>query len=180
VVKLRIDKERRLDISRNHTATHLLHKALRLVLGEHAQQKGSLVEPGRLRFDFSHLVALSDDEIVQIEKLVNEAILNPMAVNTTVSGIEEAGRGAIALFGEKYGDEVRVVQIGDFSTELCGGAHVMNTGQIGAFKIISEGSVGSGLRRIEALTGHGVLAYLAETENVLKAAAAALRTTPAK
>ena len=179
-VKLELDREKRLDISRNHTATHLLHKALRTVLGEHAQQKGSLVEPGKLRFDFSQLVALTDEQLSEIERIVNRAILDTYPVNTTVSGIEKAREmGAIALFGEKYGEEVRVVQVGDFSMELCGGAHISNTGQIGLFKIVSEGSIGSGLRRIEALTGRNALAYLNDMERELKEAAAILRTPPA-
>ncbi|PKM76041.1 MAG: alanine--tRNA ligase [Firmicutes bacterium HGW-Firmicutes-15] len=179
IVNLELDRERRLDISRNHTATHLLHKALRTVLGEHAQQKGSLVEPGKLRFDFSQLIALTGDQLSEIERIVNGAILDTYPVNTTVSGIDKAREmGAIALFGEKYGEEVRVVEISDYSMELCGGAHVSNTGQIGLFKIASEGSVGSGLRRIEALTGRNALAYLNDMEKELKEAAAILRTPP--
>jgi alanyl-tRNA synthetase len=176
-VNLELDWERRLDISRNHTATHLLHKALRIVLGEHAQQKGSLVEPGRLRFDFSQLTALTDEQLSEIERIVNTAILETYPVQTTISGIEKAKEmGAMALFGEKYGEEVRVVEVGDFSMELCGGAHVNNSGQIGLFKIMSEGSVGSGLRRIEALTGRNALDYFNEMEKELKDAAAILRT----
>ncbi len=179
MVDLQIDGDRRLDISRNHTATHLLHKALRIVLGEHAQQKGSLVEPGRLRFDFSQLVALTQEQLSEIERIVNAAILETYPVKTTISGIEKAREmGATALFGEKYGEEVRVVEVGDFSMELCGGAHVNNTGQIGLFKIVSEGSVGSGLRRIEALTGRNALSYFNEMEKELREAAAILRTPP--
>lgn len=180
IVKLEVDAVRRLDISRNHTGTHLLHKALRTVLGEHAQQKGSLVEAERLRFDFSHLQALNQDEINRIELMVNEAIMQTYQVNTSISGIEEAREmGAMALFGEKYGDEVRVVRVEDFSMELCGGIHVRNTGQIGLFKILSEASVGSGLRRIEALTGRYALAHLNESEQQLKNAASLLKTVPA-
>ena len=179
LVKLGLDKERRLDTSRNHTATHLLHQALRMVVGEHAQQKGSLVEPAKLRFDFSHLAALTGEQLAEIEQIVNQAILKAYPVRTTVTGINEAREmGATALFGEKYGDEVRVVQVGDFSMELCGGAHINNTGQIGLFKILSEGSVGSGLRRIEALTGRQALTYFNEMEKEVKEAAAVLRTTP--
>jgi len=179
LVKLGLDKERRLDTSRNHTATHLLHQALRMVVGEHAQQKGSLVEPAKLRFDFSHLAALTGEQLAEIEQIVNQAILKAYPVRTTVTGINEAREmGATALFGEKYGDEVRVVQVGDFSMELCGGAHINNTGQIGLFKILSEGSVGSGLRRIEALTGRQALTYFNEMEKEVKGAAAVLRTTP--
>ncbi len=180
LIKLELDREKRLDISRNHTATHLLHKALRMVLGEHAQQKGSLVEPSKLRFDFSQLSALTSPQLTEIEGIVNHAILQNYPVQTTVTGINQAREmGAMALFGEKYGEEVRVVQVGDFSLELCGGAHIGNTGQIGLFKILSEGSIGSGLRRIEALTGTHALAYLSDMEKEIKAAAAALRTTPA-
>ena len=181
LIKLELDQEKRLDISRNHTATHLLHKALRMVLGEHAQQKGSLVEPSKLRFDFAQLSALTSPQLAEIECIVNHAILQNYPVQTTVTGINQAREmGAMALFGEKYGEEVRVVQVGDFSLELCGGAHISNTGQIGLFKILSEGSIGSGLRRIEALTGTHALAYLSDMEREIKAAAAALRTTPAE
>ena len=179
-VKLVLDKETRMDTCRNHTATHLLHKALRIVLGEHAQQKGSLVEPGKLRFDFSQLSALTGEQVSEVENIVNQAILQTYPVTTTVSSIKEAREmGAMALFGEKYGEEVRVVQVGDFSLELCGGAHIGNTGQIGLFKILSEGSIGSGLRRIEALTGRHALAYLNDMEREVKEAATTLRTTPA-
>ncbi|MDO4539802.1 MAG: alanine--tRNA ligase [Syntrophomonadaceae bacterium] len=177
---LAIDSSRRMDICRNHTATHLLHQALRTVVGDHAQQKGSLVEAERLRFDFSHLQALSAEEIQQIELMVNEAILAMHGVATVVTGMESArDMGATALFGEKYGDEVRVVTIGErYSMELCGGAHVSNTGAIGLFKILSESSVGSGLRRIEAITGRHALAYLNNCERELKMAAAQLKTAP--
>lgn len=178
-LKLKVNPEQRLATARNHTATHLLHRALRQVLGEHAQQKGSLVEPARLRFDFSHLASLSEEELVTIENIVNQAIWHMYEVNTTVTSITHAREmGAIALFGEKYGDEVRVVQVEDFSQELCGGTHVSNTGQIGLFKIVSEGSIGSGLRRIEALTGNYALNYLNQADNELKTIAAALKTTP--
>ena len=159
-VILQIDEAQRMDIARNHTATHLLHKALRKVLGEHAQQKGSLVEPDRLRFDFSHLSSLSEDELLQIEEIVNQYILEVHPVKTQLTGLEDARElGAIALFGEKYDEQVRVVEVDGVSMELCGGTHVKNTGQIGSFKILSEGSVGSGLRRIEALTGRGARVY---------------------
>lgn len=180
LIRLELDREKRLDTSRNHTATHLLHKALRMVLGDHAQQKGSLVEPARLRFDFSQLSALTEDQLTEIENIVNQAILRNYPVQTTITGINEAREmGAMALFGEKYGEEVRVVQVGDFSLELCGGAHVGYTGQIGLFKILSESSIGSGLRRIEALTGTHARAYLNEMEKEVKASAAVLRTKPA-
>jgi alanyl-tRNA synthetase len=152
-----------------------------MVLGEHAQQKGSLVEPAKLRFDFAQLTALTGDQIKEIELIVNQAILQTYPVRTTVTGIQAAREmGAMALFGEKYGEEVRVVEVDGFSMELCGGAHISNTGQIGLFKIISEGSIGSGLRRIEALTGQPALAYFNEMEREVKAASAALRTTPAE
>jgi alanyl-tRNA synthetase len=177
-VSLEVEAESRMDTQRNHTATHLLHKALRIVLGEHAQQKGSLVEPARLRFDFSHLSPLTEDELLRVENIVNQAIWATYEVSAVVTGIDQAREmGAIALFGEKYGEEVRVVQIGDFSLELCGGTHVNNTGQIGMFKIINETSIGSGLRRIEAVTGSHAVEYLHQLENELKRAAALLRTT---
>lgn len=177
-VYLEVDGEKRSDIARNHTATHILHKALKTVLGEHAQQKGSLVEAGRLRFDFSHLVAMNDEEIAQVEQIVNEAVWKTYNLNTLVTSIEEARRmGAVALFGEKYGEQVRVVQIADFSSELCGGTHVRNTGEIGLFKILSESSIGSGLRRIEAVTGRHALNYVNQIEAELKLAASILRTS---
>ncbi len=178
-VSLEIDREKRLDTARHHTATHLLHKALRTVLGEHAQQKGSLVDSHRLRFDFSHLAALEDEELAAIETQVNNAIWNSMDVNTRVTDVKSAREmGAMALFGEKYGEEVRVVRVSDFSLELCGGTHVQNTGQIGLFKILSEGSVGSGLRRIEAVAGRQAFSYLTQVEGELKSAAALLKTVP--
>ncbi|MEQ8201658.1 MAG: alanine--tRNA ligase [Syntrophomonadaceae bacterium] len=179
LVRLQLDTPLRLDTSRNHTATHLLHKALRMVLGENAQQKGSLVEPARLRFDFSQLSALTPEQLDEIEATVNQAILSSRPVRTTVTDINKAREiGATALFGEKYGDEVRVVEVDNFSMELCGGAHVRNTGEIGLFKIVSEGSIGSGLRRIEALTGRGAREYLNDIEREVKAAASILKTNP--
>ncbi|MEN6460241.1 MAG: alanine--tRNA ligase [Syntrophomonas sp.] len=180
-INLAVNFEQRMDTARNHTSTHLLHKALRMVVGEHAQQKGSLVEPNRFRFDFSHLAALSTEQVKEIELIVNESIRSMYEVNTEVTGIEEARKmGAVALFGEKYGETVRVVKIGDFSMEFCGGTHIGNTGQIGLFKILSEGSIGSGLRRIEAVTGRHAFDYLSETEAELKQAAVYLRTVPAE
>jgi alanyl-tRNA synthetase len=180
-VSLQVHEESRLDTARNHTATHLLHKALRQVLGEHAQQKGSLVEPGKLRFDFSHLAALNEEELQLIETLVNEYIMSVHPVKTKITSLEEARKqGVIALFGEKYGEQVRVVEVQGVTSELCGGTHIKNTGQIGLFKIISEGSIGSGLRRIEACTGRAARNYFNETEMALKNAAASLRVSPAE
>lgn len=177
-VNLEVQSGSRLDTARHHTATHLLHKALQKVLGEHAQQKGSLVEPDRLRFDFSHLSALTTAELDNIEKIVNESIWQAYTVDTAVKSLDEArSLGATALFGEKYGDTVRMVQVEDYSLELCGGTHVKNTGQIGLFKILSEGSIGSGLRRIEAVAGSAALRYLQEIEQEIKKAASILKTT---
>lgn len=179
-LQLEVDQQRRMATARNHTATHLLHQALRRVLGEHAQQKGSLVGPSRLRFDFSHLTSLSKDELKSIENIVNQAIWDMYEVITIETNIANAREmGAIALFGEKYGDQVRVVQVGDFSQELCGGTHVRNTAQIGLFKIISEGSIGSGLRRIEALTSQFAFEYLNQAESELRIVADVLKTSPA-
>ncbi|NSW81808.1 MAG: alanine--tRNA ligase [Syntrophothermus sp.] len=175
-VQAEVDEQRRLATARNHTATHLLHRALRMVVGEHAQQKGSLVEPERLRFDFSHFAPLTEEEIQAIEDIVNRKIWDLEKVEVDLATLEEAKqKGAMALFGEKYGDEVRVISIGDFSIELCGGTHVENTGQIGLFKIINEGSIGAGLRRVEALTGPRALDYLNAQERELKTAASVLK-----
>ena len=154
-VNCRIDAQRRMDISRNHTATHLLHKALREILGENAVQKGSYVAPDRLRFDFQHSKPLTPDERRRLNELVNTYILEASEVNTTVTSLAEAKEsGATALFGEKYGDTVRMVKIGDYSTELCGGTHVQNTALIGSFGGVNHEAVGAGIRRIEAVTGH--------------------------
>ncbi len=178
-IEMEVAEDIRMDISRNHSATHLLHKALRTVLGEHAQQKGSLVEADRLRFDFSHLQALTEEELVRIEDMVNESIRADYPVNTEITNIDNAREmGAMALFGEKYGQEVRVVKMGDYSMELCGGCHVQRTGQIGAFKILSEGSVGSGLRRIEAVTGRKAVKYTRGMEKELQELAAMLKVNP--
>jgi len=161
LVTAQVDVERRLDIARNHTATHLLHRALRQVLGEHAAQAGSLVAPDRLRFDFSHLAPLTPEEIVQVEDLVNEQIRANRPVTTRVTCYEQALKeGVIALFDEKYGDQVRVVSVEGYTAELCGGTHLRATGEIGLFLILSESGVGSGLRRIEAVTGRSALAYV--------------------
>jgi alanyl-tRNA synthetase len=160
-VRARVDAERRRDIMRNHTATHLMQAALRSVLGEHVKQAGSLVEPGRLRFDFTHFSAVEKEELSSIEELVNDKVMEDLEVNATVTDMDEAIKsGAMALFGEKYGEEVRVLEIADFSRELCGGTHCGRTGEIGPFVISSEGSVASGIRRIEALTGRNALAAM--------------------
>lgn len=171
-----IDTVRRMGISRNHTATHLLHSALKQVLGSHVEQAGSLVTPDRLRFDFSHFEAVKPEELSRVEEIVNEKILDSMDVNTVETCIDEARRmGATALFGEKYGDSVRVVKAGDFSMELCGGTHVKNTSSIGMFKIISESGVAAGVRRIEGVTGKGALSYVDGIESIIKELSASLK-----
>ena len=178
-----VDKERRLDIARNHTATHLLQLALRQVLGEHVQQRGSLVAPDRLRFDFSHLEALTQEEIAEVNHIVNDKIRRNLPVYDKKMPYREAiEEGAIALFDEKYGDEVRVVKIGDevISAELCGGTHVAATGEIGFFQIVSEGSIGSGLRRIEAVTGRGAEEFIRTQSVSLHNVAEALKASPAE
>ncbi len=168
-IEAAVEKDNRAAIALNHSATHLLHAALRTVLGEHVTQKGSLVNAERLRFDFSHQSALSAAELAQVEALVNAQILNNTAVSKQVMGIDEAmNAGAMALFGEKYGDEVRVVSMGEFSTELCGGTHVERTGDIGLFKFIGESGIAAGVRRVEAVTGQGALAVVAQQEQMLK------------
>jgi alanyl-tRNA synthetase len=178
-VRAAIDAARRLDIMRNHTATHLLHQALREVLGEHARQAGSLVAPDRLRFDFLHLTALTAEQREAVERIVNEKILADLTVRGQWLSYEEAvKKGAMALFGEKYGDRVRMISIDRYSRELCGGTHLSRTAQIGLFKIISEGASSSGVRRLEAVTGRGVLALIARQESVLRAVAEQLRVTP--
>ncbi len=180
-VTLKVDEENRADTCKNHSATHLLQKALRTVLGTHVEQKGSFVNGDRLRFDFSHFSAMTAEELKQVEKIVNEKIMEGIPVETKVMGLEEAKKiGAMALFGEKYGESVRVVQMGDFSTELCGGTHVSNTGSIMLFKILSESGVAAGVRRIEALTGKGVLHYYADMERILHEAAGRVKASPAE
>ncbi|MCD7868037.1 MAG: alanine--tRNA ligase [Clostridiales bacterium] len=178
-VSLKVNVSGRKDAEKNHSATHLLQKALKTVLGAHVEQKGSLVAPDRLRFDFSHFQAMTAEELRQTEDLVNREIQAALPVRTDIMSLEDAKKtGAMALFGEKYGDEVRVVSMGDFSIELCGGTHVQNTGSIMLFKILSESGIAAGVRRIEALTGNGVLEYYRKQEELLAAAARALKTTP--
>lgn len=176
-VTMTVDKTHRMDICRNHTATHILDKALRDVLGSHVAQAGSLVEAGRLRFDFSHFEAMTAEQIKETERIVNQKILESIDVNVQELPIEEAKKlGAIALFGEKYGDMVRVVSVGDYSVEFCGGTHLTNSAQCGLFKIISESGVAAGVRRIEAVTGKGVLNYIANNDKLIANTAAALKT----
>ncbi len=169
VVNAQVDTDLRDATSRNHSATHLLHSALRQVLGSHVNQAGSFVSPDRLRFDFAHFEAVSKEQLAKVEEIVNAKILEAMPVETKVMDKEEAkSTGAQALFGEKYGAKVRVVHMGDYSSELCGGTHIASTAQIGLFKIISESGVAAGTRRIEAVTGGGVLAYMKHTRQILE------------
>lgn len=175
-VTFTVEMGRKNDIARNHTATHLLHAALKQVLGDHVNQAGSYVGPDRLRFDFSHFSQVTEEELKEVEAIVNEQILASKAVEIEELPIEEAKKkGAMALFGEKYGDIVRVVTVPGFSMEFCGGSHVENTAKIGMFKIVSEGSSGAGVRRIEAVTGHGAVAHVNETEEMVKGLAASLK-----
>ena len=179
VVTLKVDAAGRAGTSKNHSATHLLQKALKTVLGSHVEQKGSLVTPDRLRFDFAHFQPMTAEEIAEVEKLVNEKIQEALPVTTQVMDIEEAKKsGAMALFDEKYSEKVRVVSMGDFSKELCGGTHVANTSAITAFKLVSESGIAAGVRRIEALTGDGVFKYYKEQEAELAKAAKLLKTAP--
>ena len=180
-VNLSVEENERANTCKNHSATHLLQKALKTVLGSHVEQKGSLVTPDRLRFDFVHFSAMTPEEIARTEELVNAEIAKNNAVVTEVMNIEQAkATGAMALFGEKYEEDVCVVSMGDFSKELCGGTHVANTGMITTFKILSEAGVASGVRRIEALTGDGVFAYYREMEKELHEVAKVAKATPAQ
>jgi len=174
-----VDADRRQAIRLNHTATHLMHAALRQVLGDHVTQKGSLVAPDRLRFDFSHYEGVTDDQILKIENIVNDEIRKNSAADTNLMSYDDAiESGAMALFGEKYGDKVRVLRFGDFSVELCGGTHVDRTGDIGVFKITSEGGVASGVRRIEAVTGSSAMEWIAAKQQTLNTLAGLLRSQP--
>ena len=179
-VKASVDLARRKAIARAHSATHLLDRALRNVLGAHVQQAGSLVEPDRIRFDFTHFSALTPEEVSEISRMVNEAVLEGYEIHTDVLPIEEAKkRGAIALFGEKYGDTVRVVDMGDgWSVEFCGGTHLDNTAKAGTFRIKSEASVASGVRRIEATVGQLSLEEISRNQEILFHAAQLLKATP--
>jgi alanyl-tRNA synthetase len=173
-----VDAALRARTMRNHSATHLMHKALREVLGPHVQQKGSLVDADKTRFDFSHNEPMSDEEIRRVEAIVNAEILHNEATIARIMKFDEAAKaGAVALFGEKYGDEVRVLDIGS-SRELCGGTHVRRTGDIGLFKIVSETGIAAGIRRVEATTGEGALAWVQQQEARLAQAAAALKSSP--
>jgi len=175
-VNAQVDEERRKAIALNHSATHLLHAALRKILGKHVEQKGSLVAADRLRFDFSHTQALSPDELRRVEDLVNSEIRENAAVETRVMALDQAkAAGAMSLFGEKYESDVRVLSIGDFSMELCGGTHVERAGDIGLFKITGESGVAAGVRRVEALTGRGAYEWVVHTDQVLRDIAAMLR-----
>ncbi|MDZ4383108.1 MAG: alanine--tRNA ligase-related protein, partial [Thermodesulfovibrionia bacterium] len=180
-VNASVDMDKRKSTMRNHTATHLLHSALKTVLGDHIKQAGSFVSPERLRFDFTHFYAMEDRELQEVEGLVNEKVIENSPVNIAWTTIDDAvSKGAIALFGEKYGERVRVVRAGDFTAELCGGIHCNATGEIGPFKIISEGSVSAGTRRIEAVTGFAALEFIKTEEYELKKIAELLKVKEIK
>ena len=172
-----VNKEVRMASARNHSATHILHKVLKEVLGDHVNQAGSFVTPERLRFDVTHFEAITKEEIKVIEEKVNDIIFDALDITCENMSITDAkNKGAMALFGEKYGDEVRVVSMGDYSIELCGGTHLTNTSQIGMFKILSEGGVAAGVRRIEAITGKAVYNYLNGKEDVIANVCSSLKT----
>ncbi|HEX6720029.1 MAG TPA: DHHA1 domain-containing protein, partial [Burkholderiaceae bacterium] len=180
VLNARVDADKRAKTMRNHSVTHLMHKALREVLGAHVQQKGSLVDAERTRFDFAHNAPLTDEQIARVERQVNAEILANAATQARVMSMDEAQKlGAMMLFGEKYGSDVRVLDIGS-SRELCGGTHVQRTGDIGLFKIVSEGGVAAGVRRVEAVTGDNALAYLQQLESTVSRLAGTLKVTPAE
>jgi alanyl-tRNA synthetase len=179
-VRAEVDAASRHSTMRNHTATHLAHAALRSVLGTHVKQAGSVVEPARMRFDFTHYASVDQAELEEIERLVNEQILRNSEVRTDLMELDEAlNTGAMALFGEKYGDSVRVISVPGFSRELCGGTHVRRTGDIGLFKIVQEGSISAGVRRIEAITGEGALRRFQQAARSLDRIAQMARVTEA-
>jgi alanyl-tRNA synthetase len=176
-----VDAERREAIKRNHTGTHLLHAALRKVLGTHVKQAGSVVEPGRLRFDFSHFASVDESELQEIEKLANEEIIKNTPVQTAVMDLDQAlEAGALAFFGEKYPDRVRVVDVPGFSKELCGGTHVARTGEIGLLKVIHEGSISAGVRRVEAITGEAALSHFQQVTVLIRNLADSVKASPAE
>jgi len=178
-VTLRVDLNRRKATALNHTATHLLQAVLREILGDHVHQAGSLVAPDRLRFDFTHFAAIEEEDLERIETQVNQKIRENLKVETKILPLEEALQtGAMALFGEKYGDKVRIVKVADFSIELCGGTHTSRTGDIGLFKIMNETGVAAGVRRMEALTGEGAYQFVKEEERELQKTAFSLKSTP--
>ena len=172
-----VDDNRRNSIRRNHSATHLLHRALKDILGEHVNQAGSVVMPNRLRFDFTHFEAVTPEELKKIEEIVNSKILEALEVVTIETSLKNAQEmGVVGLFEDKYKDEVRVLKMGEYSRELCGGTHVLNTGNIGLFKILSESSIASGVRRIEAITGEGIYEYMNHMEENIEQLSNILKT----
>lgn len=178
-VTAEVDITRRTATCRNHSATHLLHRALKMILGDHVNQAGSLVEPERLRFDFTHYTAIAADEIKKVEEIVNNSVLKDLDIEIFETSVDEArAMGAAALFGEKYGERVRVVRMGDFSLELCGGTHLRNTAEVGLFKLVGESSVGAGLRRVEAVTGEGALRFVNAREEQLAEIARLVKAAP--
>src|SRR5690606_14124678 len=177
-VNAQVDSRERRHTVKNHTATDLLHQALKDTLGTHVNKTGSSVGPDRLRFDFSHFGQVSSEELEKIERIVNEKVWEGISVQTGYHNLQEVkDMGAMAVFGEKYGDVVRVVEIGGYSLELCGGVHVTNTAEIGVFKIVSQSGIGAGIRRIEAVTGKGAYENLKESENLLEETAALMKSS---